>query len=46
MQQMSCTDCRDVSKEVSTPAAWVKESQIDFSDKSNRETQVNIYTTP
>ena len=46
MQQISCTDCRDVSKEVNTPVAWVKEMQINFSDKSDRETQVNSCTTP
>ncbi len=46
MQQGSCVDCRDVSGEVSTPVAWVKDLQIDFSDTSDHETQVDSCTTP
>ena len=34
-------ECRDVSKEVSTPVEWVKELQIEFLDGSNQQTQVS-----
>ena len=34
--------CRDVTQEVSTPVAWVKELQIDFSDRKDQHTEVCI----
>ena len=34
-------ECRDASKEVSTPVEWVRELQIEFLDDSNQQTQVS-----
>lgn len=32
--------CRDVTQEVRTPIAWVKDLQISFTDAGDRQTQV------